>query len=228
MTKIQTAPSLYDALQLAVRTLNEAPRFPVRDATYRNSYEVIPVLEATLAQASRRTPSSPRGDLPQRFDNYEIHGVKRFAPPLGLEEEPQGRMLTEHYEQVEDAAAEFWSLFGHIPGQGLECIGDFDTRAHAEEVYARITGKPYYTRLFARTGGTKPLPPDPEGRNDDRASWAGHAITAFREATGTDVEDALPDLLTDLIHWADRQDYDFEAALRRARAHYDAETGGEE
>ncbi len=80
---------------------------------------------------------------------------------------------------------------------------------------------------IAKAKGMKPLPPDPDGKNDDRAIWAGHAITAFREATGTDMEDALTDLLTDLMHWADRQDYDFEAALLRGRGHYDAETGGE-
>ena len=46
-------------------------------------------------------------------------------------------------EQVPDNEAQFWSLFGHIPGQGLDCIGDFRTREHAEEVYARITGRRY-------------------------------------------------------------------------------------
>jgi hypothetical protein len=41
------------------------------------------------------------------------------------------------------AEAEVWRLYGHIPGQGLECIGDFKTQSQAEEVYARITGRPY-------------------------------------------------------------------------------------
>lgn len=68
------------------------------------------------------------------------------------------------------------------------------------------------------------LPPDPEGMNDRRAAWAGRAVAAFREATGTDAEDALGDLLADLMHWADRQRFDFTLALDRARSHYDAET----
>ena len=46
-------------------------------------------------------------------------------------------------EQVPDEEAQFFSLYGHIPGQGLDCIGDFKTRALAEEVCARITGRPY-------------------------------------------------------------------------------------
>jgi hypothetical protein len=73
----------------------------------------------------------------------------------------------------------------------------------------------------------RPLPPDPEGMNDRRAVWAGRAIAAFMAATSTDLEDALPDLLADLIHWCDRKDYDFDLALERGRDHYEAETLGE-
>jgi hypothetical protein len=69
-----------------------------------------------------------------------------------------------------------------------------------------------------------PLPPNPDGMNFDRAAWADKAIDAFREATGTDLEDALGDLLADLMHWADRAGYDYDAALDRARGHYEAET----
>lgn len=69
-----------------------------------------------------------------------------------------------------------------------------------------------------------PLPPDADGMNFDRASWADKAISAFRAATGTDREDALSDLLADLMHWADRAGYGFDEALDRARSHYEAET----
>jgi hypothetical protein len=71
------------------------------------------------------------------------------------------------------------------------------------------------------------LPPDPDGKNDSRAEWAGAALSAFIKETGTDQEDALGDLLSDLMHWCDRNNYDFEAALDRARGHYEAETAGE-
>jgi hypothetical protein len=71
------------------------------------------------------------------------------------------------------------------------------------------------------------LPPDPEGMNDKRAAWAGAALATFITQTGTDEEDAVGDLLGDLMHWCDRNNYDFEAALTRARGHYEAETVGE-
>ena len=41
------------------------------------------------------------------------------------------------------AEAEVWRLYGHIPGQGLECIGNFKTQSQAEEIYTHITGRPY-------------------------------------------------------------------------------------
>lgn len=66
------------------------------------------------------------------FDAYEIHGVREF-----------GRGKSRHCEQVPDDEAQFWSLYGHIPGEGVEAIGDFATREQAEEVYARITGQHY-------------------------------------------------------------------------------------
>jgi hypothetical protein len=71
-------------------------------------------------------------------------------------------------------------------------------------------------------------------RNADRVAWAGSAMADFATATGlwedlrTDPETALGDLLADLMHWCDAcgatgrpaQVIDFEAALKRARAHY--------
>jgi hypothetical protein len=74
-------------------------------------------------------------DLPDRFDNYEIHGVREYhGAPFG-----QGK----YSEQVPDEEAQFWSLFGHIPGRGLECVGDFESRELAVQIYARITGRRY-------------------------------------------------------------------------------------
>jgi hypothetical protein len=67
------------------------------------------------------------------FDEYEIHGVPELRGADG----------TRYCEPAPDDEAHFWSLYGHIPGQGLECIGDFKTRQQAEEVYARITGRRY-------------------------------------------------------------------------------------
>ena len=71
------------------------------------------------------------------------------------------------------------------------------------------------------------LPPDPENMNDKRTAWAANALATFVHETGTDEEDSLGDLLADLMHWSDRNNYDFEAALDRARGDYEAETIGE-
>jgi hypothetical protein len=68
------------------------------------------------------------------------------------------------------------------------------------------------------------LPPDPEGTNTDRAEWAHRAILAFEGATGTDREDALADLLCDLMHWANVYGQDFERELSRATDSYAEET----
>jgi len=71
---------------------------------------------------------------------------------------------------------------------------------------------------------TKRLPPDPENQNDERAEWAASALRDFQRNTRTDDEDALSDLLCDLMHWSDRNNCDFGAELSRARLHYEAET----
>jgi hypothetical protein len=59
--------------------------------------------------------------------------------------------------------------------------------------------------------------------NERRALWAHAAIHVFTELTGCDREDALGDLLCDLMHWAGQNNFDFPAALDRARGHYEAE-----
>ncbi|MGE3999016.1 MAG: hypothetical protein AB7I48_02275 [Planctomycetaceae bacterium] len=86
---------------------------------------------------AKRVPAAVNamGDLPPPFDAYEIHGVREF-----------GRGKSQRCEQVADGEAHFWSLYGHIAGQGLECIGDFKSRELAEEIYARITGEFYADR----------------------------------------------------------------------------------
>lgn len=74
---------------------------------------------------------------------------------------------------------------------------------------------------------TTKLPPDPDETNEARAEWAKTAIDAFQLATGTDDEDALADLLCDLMHFCDRNEEThgkFADALYRAKSNYAAET----
>jgi hypothetical protein len=102
-----------------------------------------------------------------------------------------------------------------------------DDQAH--EVMQRVvdlTDSDQKSRTPPRSLPSK-LPPDPEGMNDERAAWAGRAVRVFTEATGTDAEDALCDLLADLMHWADRHRFDFDHELQRGRSHYEAETAGD-
>lgn len=71
------------------------------------------------------------------------------------------------------------------------------------------------------------LPPDPDGKNDDRAEWARCAIETFQGETGTYNEDAVSDLLGDLAHYCDRNGLNLRHELLRASHHYDDETSGE-
>jgi len=84
---------------------------------------------------SRRDHSDQEHGLPTRFDNYEIHPCRRF--------QEDGDRIRFYYETCEPHEADIWTLYGHIPGQGIEAIGDFETREHALEVFARITGRRY-------------------------------------------------------------------------------------
>jgi hypothetical protein len=69
----------------------------------------------------------------------------------------------------------------------------------------------------------KTLPPDPENLNTERAKWAKTALQAFHNETGADEEDVVSDLLCDLMHLADREDWLFDDELERARRNYEAE-----
>lgn len=69
------------------------------------------------------------------FDNYEISPCRRYEEP-----DSPGRFF---FEVCEPEEAEVWTLYGHINGEGVQAIGDFDTEQHAEEAFHRITGIPF-------------------------------------------------------------------------------------
>lgn len=60
-------------------------------------------------------------------------------------------------------------------------------------------------------------------RNTHRARWAERCIVLFRHDTGTDKEDAIADLVADLMHLARQWGQDPEAELVRAREHFRTE-----
>jgi hypothetical protein len=64
--------------------------------------------------------------------------------------------------------------------------------------------------------------------NAKRAAWANAAVYLFEQLTGCDREDALGDLLGDLMHWARQNNFDFDLALSRAKGHFEEECAEEE
>jgi len=64
----------------------------------------------------------------KRFDAYEIWGIKDDG---------------ENCEPIHEKGItpDYHSLYGHIPEEGLQCIGDFKKQEDAVEVWKRITGE---------------------------------------------------------------------------------------
>lgn len=85
-------------------------------------------------------------------------------------------------------------------------------------------------QLSAAAADTKMFPPpdpeeaDGEDMNGKRAEWAKAAIIAFVEATGTDLEDAVADLIADLGHFCDRHGMKLAKELGRGEDMYRFET----
>ena len=67
------------------------------------------------------------------FDNYEISPCKKYHHTDG----------TSHIEPCDETDAEYWTLYGHIGGEGVTAIGDFDSRDAAESTFYRITGQQF-------------------------------------------------------------------------------------
>lgn len=81
-----------------------------------------------------------------------------------------------------------------------------------------------------RLGETKrlwnlaPLPADPDGMNRTRSEHAASALRQYQLEVQTDDEDAVTDLLGDLMHFCDHHQQDFLWQLQRARLNYLRET----
>lgn len=69
--------------------------------------------------------------------------------------------------------------------------------------------------------------------NKQRAGWAAHGVLQYAigkeggEQLYDDPDRVLTDLLSDLRHYAGREDIDFKACLDRAEMHYEAELAEE-
>lgn len=65
------------------------------------------------------------------------------------------------------------------------------------------------------------------GLNRNRAEWAANALDEFQRVCDTEVEDALADLLCDLMHYANQTHFNFDDELARAKRHFDEEMNDE-
>lgn len=119
----------YVRATLKLRHLDEASDDEVEEA--------LRMADAAMAGApSVSLPSTaPDLALPARFDDYEISPCRRYEEP-----DSPGWFT---FEPCEPREADVWTLYGHVTGEGVQAIGDFVTREHAEEVFARITGRRY-------------------------------------------------------------------------------------
>ena len=62
----------------------------------------------------------------------EISPCRRYEEP-----DSPGKF---YFEVCEPDEADVWTLYGHVNGEGVQAIGDFTNRDHAEETFFRITG----------------------------------------------------------------------------------------
>jgi hypothetical protein len=125
--------------------------------------------------------------------------------------------IAEYFEWAE----EFESA-RQVDPDGNETYGGLDYISAIWDFTRRKIGE------YREPDAIRQIPPNPDGRNGERAEWAFVAIEAFENRTNCDREDAISDLLTDLMHWCDRHNVDFKQEMRRARGMYEDETDGDE
>ena len=99
---VECAKVIEGLYDLPVGWENAVPYGATQDSAYK-------ILVAQLA-------SDPR------FNAFEVHACQTIG------EDEQGVTLL---EQCDDSQASLWSVYGHLIAGGLECLGDFNTRAKA-------------------------------------------------------------------------------------------------
>jgi hypothetical protein len=130
-TTSHAVPGLLEALEtLADQADEDCPR----EHRTRHFTDALEDARNIIASA-KSAGTSPVAGLPARFDAYEIAPCRRFR-----EDGDRDRF---YYEPCKPEEADVWTLYGHIPGEGVEAIGDFESCKQAEQVYARITGDAY-------------------------------------------------------------------------------------
>lgn len=77
--------------------------------------QVTLVIDTAIADIFDRYADSIVGSNRQLYDSLEVHGVRNFA--TGIEDGT-------HYE-IDDNNPTSFSVYAHIKGGGVECVGDF-------------------------------------------------------------------------------------------------------
>lgn len=147
-------------------------------------------------------PAEPRSYL--AHDSEEDDGETSTTPPRTLD-------ITEavRFVSLSEASAAQEEVVKLYPGS--EFLIDIAPRTEPEDAVAAVAQ------------GV----PDPEGLNDERASWARQALDVFKRATGCEEEGAVGDLLCNLMHFCDRAGVDFLSEMGRAVQHYEQETSND-
>lgn len=122
--------------------------------------------------------------MSQRFDNYEIH------PVVALDKDNQptkDEAKIVGYDQCADDDPELfmWSVYGHLPEGGIECIADCASKEDADLIYAGLMerlAKP--SLLDAALLARDVLQPRPPARN--LGETVGNAVAVERAIRALD------------------------------------------
>lgn len=89
------------------------------------------------------------------YDAYEISRVHKFSDNAGGTFCEPVRDWDDYH--CEEAIATFWTVYGHVEGEGVESIKDFDTNEQAVAFLSKILGvelpaRGWYQALYMRDG----------------------------------------------------------------------------
>src|SRR5690348_9358893 len=111
----------FEHLSIATLTCRQPGRWNYhRGAVWQVKAALRAAFDAGAATARPRP--APEHGLPARFDDYEIQPCRRYRDA----DDPDLAFV----EPCAAFEADFWTVYGHIPGEGVQAIGDFDTRQH--------------------------------------------------------------------------------------------------
>ncbi len=121
---------MHTLLKQCLCALNETPRFQVSALNNQSSYELASKITRLLRRFEPNV--SPiqlaKEATPFWFQTIHSYDGLELAPVAETADKRGGK----YCERVDDPqAAQFWSVYGHLSGQGVECLEDFPTEQEA-------------------------------------------------------------------------------------------------